>query len=251
MRAQPGMIQKQQTSLQRFKRSSSPNRGFTFIELLVVLGLITVLGLVLLPARATTGRNVSMMMCKENLRQVGWAIDMYTKDHGEYLPGPLWSGIFFDYENGGTGKIGSFLAPYFGLPPQDNTVRQVPVLKCPGFFEVLPNTVPGGGLNGPICYFSNPTITNSPSPNLQTMNYPFGRPSSPTSAPLKMSAIKRPSENWAMTDADQQNVPSGSTYYSYIPSKPVHSLRPGPTKPNAWRNYLYFDWSVRFQETTN
>jgi hypothetical protein len=47
-----------------------------------------------------------------------------------------------------------------------------------------------------------------------------------------------------MTDADRQNVPTGATYYDYIPAQPVHgSVRP------ALRNYLFFDYHVATQRT--
>jgi len=61
-------------------------RGFTLVELLVVIGLISLLLALLVPslqkARAA-GRRVA---CVHNLKQIGLALDMYTSDHDGFFP---------------------------------------------------------------------------------------------------------------------------------------------------------------------
>ena len=61
----------------------------------------------------------------------------------------------------------------------------------------------------------------------------------------KVSNIPRTADQWAMTDADKANVPTGATYYNWLPDLPVH----GKPKP-AFRQYLYFDWHVNSRKTT-
>jgi hypothetical protein len=60
-------------------------------ELAVVLGSLALLAGLLLPAYASATRQSTMMQCKANLGQVGRAIEMYARDHQDYLPGPLWA----------------------------------------------------------------------------------------------------------------------------------------------------------------
>src|SRR2546428_7716410 len=60
--------------------------GFTLVELLVVIGIITVLIAVLLPALARAREHAVRTQCAANLRSLGQALTMYTQQHG-YYPG--------------------------------------------------------------------------------------------------------------------------------------------------------------------
>ena len=79
-------------------QGGAPQRraGFTLPDLLVIIGVVALLVLLWLPAHGALGRKAGVLECKNNLRQVGWAIDMYTRDHQDYLPGPIWSASSFD-----------------------------------------------------------------------------------------------------------------------------------------------------------
>lgn len=61
-------------------------RGFTLVELLVVIMIISILGALLLPAVNAALDSSRGTMCASNLRQIGIAIAGYAADNHDYLP---------------------------------------------------------------------------------------------------------------------------------------------------------------------
>src|SRR5438045_1114240 len=60
-------------------------RGFTLMELLVTIGIITILASLLMPAIARAKGKANRITCVNNIRQVDLAATMYLGDHdGEY-----------------------------------------------------------------------------------------------------------------------------------------------------------------------
>lgn len=85
-------------------------RGFSLIELLVVIGLIAVLLGLLMPALSHSRRSARALQCKSNLRQLGHALHMYRNDHNGWF-----------YPIGYDPYTGEFRSDAFGtsVPPHE------------------------------------------------------------------------------------------------------------------------------------
>lgn len=61
-------------------------RGFTLVELLVVIGIIAVLISMLLPALSKAREQAKQAQCLSQLKQIGTACQMFANEHQQFLP---------------------------------------------------------------------------------------------------------------------------------------------------------------------
>lgn len=61
-------------------------RGFTLVELLVVVGILAVLAAILFPVFARAREKARAAQCTSNLKQLGLAIEMYSADYDDLFP---------------------------------------------------------------------------------------------------------------------------------------------------------------------
>ena len=83
--------------------------GFTLVELLVVIAIIAILSALLLPAVKRAREAAKQSRCLSNLRQIGFAWQMYLQDFAAFPPNTTILGSVFGGKTGSDGQSGGNL----------------------------------------------------------------------------------------------------------------------------------------------
>jgi prepilin-type N-terminal cleavage/methylation domain-containing protein len=113
--------------------------GFTLVEMLVVIAVLSLLMAIILPVLSQARQRARITICAGNLRHVGMAIHLYAQDYDDTIPfgpegRPVTGSNFYTV----TGNVTSLLSLEDGAPVglglllSDYLAKQSSVLFCPG-----------------------------------------------------------------------------------------------------------------------
>jgi len=138
--------------------------GFTLVELLVVVGLVTVLISLLLPALGNARKAAYATACASNLRQMGTAWVMYVSEHKGRLPEPIWLAV----PPRTTPEV-TWQASWLGI--LDSYKVRGQTLLCPSASEPIPFAQQNPGFGNVAYAWSGRFQTNGTSARFNTSTY--------------------------------------------------------------------------------
>lgn len=184
-------------------------RGFTLVELLVVIGIIALLISILLPALGRARAAANNATCLANLRQIGMGLTLYANANKGSLPPGNWdgspNGTYYEPANATDWTVltANMLNPRFGVSYASagasgaETAKTRQIFICPDVDAMMGDTK-----------FSRTHYSCHP----RVMPTLFGTPYLPgatTMRPYKVSKIRRSSDIALVFDASLVNDANG------------------------------------------
>lgn len=183
------------------------SRGFTLLELLTVIAIISVLAAMLFPVYVNAKKSAARAQCQSNLSQIAKAFEMYTSDYNSCYPCTandvdsngnkvgqyLWMGRYFRWP---MKHYVGYRAGYNTSDPQgDKQTTRVwsSILRCPA--DPLPGDVYDGTSYGySAAFYHKPDQVNS-----MTLTQLYNDPN-PSFAVVTTSQVRYPAKKALLAD---------------------------------------------------
>lgn len=156
-------------------------KGFTLLEILVVIAIIAILSAILFPVFSSVKEKARQTTCLNNIKQLGMGMQMYIDDNHETLP------VVYEkkYEDEGLSRWQQKIYPY---------VKNQQVYICPN-----------RDVNAdPRFEYTSPHSLCAATPGYG-MNYEYNNNVDSTK-PYKLSQIKKPSEAYIILEATGNQI---------------------------------------------
>ncbi|HET6248333.1 MAG TPA: prepilin-type N-terminal cleavage/methylation domain-containing protein [Tepidisphaeraceae bacterium] len=240
-------------------RKTKCKPGFTLVEILVVLAIVSVLLALLLPALGRAREQVKLTTCQNNLRQLAMGFRMYAQANNEHYPYSAPNAMPEDwiYWQSNRNIMGGGIAPYI---MQRFDAR---LFTCPGDDNMTHTNYPN---EYPYSYTMNINVGGyypwGDAPNGHTPPYWPGTPSTTTLPNLGTAQVRHSSRCILLIEESEQTLDDGCWAWqsSYGSGMNVMSARhdqfnreliANPNDPSAGRgNCAYCDGHVEFTGRT-
>jgi prepilin-type N-terminal cleavage/methylation domain-containing protein len=166
-------------------------KGFTLVELLVVVAIIAILAAILFPVLSSAQNRASRTTCLNNLHQINLATRMYAEDHNDALVLPV-GGVHGPTDYQLYKKYVKSYAGYKGLPSPSEKL-----FACPGdTFYWSRGNGPGNYHSPGLCAerFTDFTSYAFNGGNRHSTNYPG-------IAGVRLSAVRHPAKTLLILEA--------------------------------------------------
>jgi prepilin-type processing-associated H-X9-DG protein/prepilin-type N-terminal cleavage/methylation domain-containing protein len=199
-------------------------KAFTLVELLVVVGIITLLLAILLPAVSRARQQAQATTCASNVRQLLTAAFAYAAENRDYWPPAHYDFTLYNLHRWHGTRTDTASPFRWDESPLKPYLTVDATKQCPLFDEVTSGFEKGcGGYGYNDAYLGSGTGSYS-GPPLSIFEYER----TVTNVPAKMAMIRNSSQKLAFADAAIGQSAGGRSYlieYSFL-TPPIYSSSP-------------------------